>query len=154
MEYDPLMSQCQRYTAAPANAAQPLATSRMDRLMVNGTPLATPDAEPKLDRMSLRTMPLWVRTSGPLDPSPGYGPAVSCGISVLQLAAPVAATAEAAPVAAFVAPAVALDVAEVGLSPADAQPASAARPAPASRPSIRRRCNTVETSNCSPRSWS
>jgi len=31
--------------------------------------------------MSLRTMPGWVNTLGPLEPSPGYGPAVSSGIS-------------------------------------------------------------------------
>ena len=30
---------------------------------------------PKLDRMSWRTTPDWARTSGPLDPSPGNGPA-------------------------------------------------------------------------------
>src|SRR2546426_7440656 len=49
-------------------------------LMLSGTPWAMPDADPKLDRMSLRTTPLWVRTSGPFDPSPGYGPPVSSGI--------------------------------------------------------------------------
>ncbi|WP_342353734.1 hypothetical protein [Gordonia zhaorongruii] len=31
--------------------------------------------------MSLRTMPARCSTSGPFDPSPGYGPAVSSGIS-------------------------------------------------------------------------
>ncbi|WP_410635980.1 hypothetical protein [Amycolatopsis sp. cmx-4-83] len=31
--------------------------------------------------MSARTMPLCSSTSGPLEPSPGYGPAVSSGIS-------------------------------------------------------------------------
>ena len=36
---------------------------------------------PKLDRMSLRTTPLCSSTSGPFDPSPGYGPAVSSGTS-------------------------------------------------------------------------
>ena len=41
---------------------------------------ATPDAEPKLDRMSLRTTPLWFSRSGPFEPSPGNGPAVSSGI--------------------------------------------------------------------------
>ena len=30
--------------------------------------------------MSLRTIPLCVRTSGPFEPSAGYGPAVSSGI--------------------------------------------------------------------------
>ena len=43
-------------------------------------PVATPDAAPTLDLMSLRTMPLSVRTLGPFVPSPGYGPAVSFGI--------------------------------------------------------------------------
>ena len=32
--------------------------------------------------MSLRTTPLWVSTLAPFDPSPGYGPAVSSGVSV------------------------------------------------------------------------
>jgi len=40
------------------------------------------DADPKLVVMSLRTMPVSVRTLTPLEPSPGYGPAVSSGISV------------------------------------------------------------------------
>ena len=39
-----------------------------------------PVDEPKLERMSLRTTPLWVSTFGPFEPSPGYGPAVSSGI--------------------------------------------------------------------------
>src|SRR5438046_5028797 len=58
----------------------------MARLIVSGTPAATVDEFPKLDRMSWRTTPLWVRTSGPFEPSPGNGPAVSAGISVLQSA--------------------------------------------------------------------
>ena len=37
--------------------------------------------EPKLEVMSLRTMPLSVSTLVPLEPSPGYGPAVSSGSS-------------------------------------------------------------------------
>src|SRR5262249_25517291 len=40
--------------------------------------------------MSLRTMPLLVNTFGPFEPSPGEGPAVSCGIAVVQFAAGVA----------------------------------------------------------------
>jgi hypothetical protein len=36
-----------------------------------GTPSATPDAEPKLERMSLRTTPDSLSTLGPFDPSPG-----------------------------------------------------------------------------------
>ena len=39
--------------------------------MVVGTPLAVPDASPKLVVMSLRTTPLSVSTFGPLEPSPG-----------------------------------------------------------------------------------
>ncbi|MEU4693476.1 hypothetical protein [Actinoplanes sp. NPDC023714] len=46
-----------------------------------GTPSAVVDESPKLDRMSLRTIPLSSSTSGPFEPSPGYGPAVSSGIS-------------------------------------------------------------------------
>jgi hypothetical protein len=41
------------------------------RTNVNGTPVAVPLDEPKLEWMSRRTMPLSVRTSGPLEPSPG-----------------------------------------------------------------------------------
>jgi hypothetical protein len=50
--------------------------------MVSGTPTAIADADPKLVVMSLRTMPVSVSTLTPLEPSPGYGPAVSSGISV------------------------------------------------------------------------
>ncbi len=60
--------------------------------MVSGTPVATVVLVPNDDVMSLRTTPLWLSTSGPFEPSPGYGPAVSSGISVVQSAA---ATAEA-----------------------------------------------------------
>ena len=38
--------------------------------------------------MSLRTTPLRPSTSGPLDPSPGNGPAVSCGIRVVHVPVP------------------------------------------------------------------
>ncbi|MFC7656896.1 hypothetical protein ACFQV8_11115 [Pseudonocardia benzenivorans] len=37
----------------------------------SGTPCAVVVEEPKLDRMSLRTMPTSSRTFGPLDPSAG-----------------------------------------------------------------------------------
>src|SRR5215204_4860847 len=50
--------------------------------MVSGSPSATPLAEPKLDVMSLRTMPCSTSTFGPFVPSAGYGPPVSCGIRV------------------------------------------------------------------------
>ncbi|WP_244871067.1 hypothetical protein [Catellatospora sp. IY07-71] len=53
-----------------------------------GTPSAVVLAAPKLDRMSDRTTPLCSSTSGPFEPSPGYGPAVSSGISP-DAAAPV-----------------------------------------------------------------
>src|SRR5206468_6116664 len=53
------------------------------------TPPATFVDVPKLDRMSLRTTPLWVRTSGPFEPSPGNGPAVSSGITAQSAAAAV-----------------------------------------------------------------
>lgn len=38
-------------------------------------------------RRSLRTMPVCCSTSGPFEPSPGYGPAVSSGISASGSAA-------------------------------------------------------------------
>ena len=53
----------------------------MARRMVSGTPGATVVDEPKLERMSERTTPLSASRSGPLEPSPGNGPAVSSGIS-------------------------------------------------------------------------
>jgi len=41
-------------------------------LLVLAIRLPTPTEDvPKLDRMSLRTTPLWVRMSGPFEPSPG-----------------------------------------------------------------------------------
>ena len=48
--------------------------------MVSATPSAVPERPAKLERMSLRTTPVWLRTLAPLEPSPGYGPAVSSGI--------------------------------------------------------------------------
>ncbi len=53
---------------------------------MSGTPWAVVVDDPKLERMSWRTTPLWFRTSGPFDPSPGNGPAVSSGMTA-QLAA-------------------------------------------------------------------
>lgn len=47
--------------------------------MVAGTPAAVPEYAPKLLVMSLRATPDSMRTLGPLLPSPGYGPAISCG---------------------------------------------------------------------------
>jgi hypothetical protein len=60
-------------------------------LIVSGTPAATPDAVPKLDRMSFLMTPVCARTSGPFDPSPGKGPAVSSGIGSQLAAEPVVA---------------------------------------------------------------
>src|SRR5215210_6424269 len=77
------MLQCHRYTAAPASGVPPPATSSSVISTVAGTPSATPEASPKLLVMSRRTTPLSVRTFGPLEPSPGYGPAVSSGISAV-----------------------------------------------------------------------
>ncbi len=54
------------------------------RWIVSGTPSATVDDDPKLERMSLRTTPLWLRTSGPFEPSPGKGPAVSSGMTAQE----------------------------------------------------------------------
>lgn len=53
---------------------------------VIGTPAAVAEPLPKLDRMSLRTTPDSVSTFAPLEPSPGYGPAVSSGISPVEVA--------------------------------------------------------------------
>ena len=52
-------------------AAQLAAVSTTLSLMARGTPSATPLADPKLDRMSLRTTPSSVSTLTPFDPSPG-----------------------------------------------------------------------------------
>src|SRR4051794_19788795 len=49
--------------------------------IVYGTPAAVPVAPSKLVVMSLRTTPFSFSTSGPLEPSPGYGPPVSSGIT-------------------------------------------------------------------------
>src|SRR5512141_3009586 len=115
------------YTAAPGSGAPPPASTSVS-LIVVGTPSATVVLEPKLERMSLRTMPVSDSTSTPLDPSPGKGPAVSSGITCSAAAEVLgAAVALGADV---VACAAALDVADDLLS--DPQPAiSAASPAPA-----------------------
>jgi len=52
-------------------AASPVAASRTVSLMVSGTPSAVVVDEPKLERMSLRTMPESSSTLGPFEPSPG-----------------------------------------------------------------------------------
>jgi hypothetical protein len=60
---------------------------------VYGTPSATPLALPKLERMSLRTTPLSDSTLTLFDPSPGYGPAVSSGITEQDVTAAVVVVA-------------------------------------------------------------
>ena len=103
-----------------------------------GTPSAVPLASPKLDRMSLRTIPLCSRTSGPLDPSPGYGPAVSSGISPDAAAADDEDDDEVP------------ELLELEPAPQAARPTVAA-PMP-KRPRSRRRLSSVPTSKPSP--WS
>ena len=94
--------------------------------------------------MSLRTTPLSASTFGPLEPSPGNGPAVSSGISVV--ASPPLAVAEV--------------VRRRGRRSAAAvrgepQAASASEPMlPANTVTARRRLISLGRSNCSPRSWS
>ena len=48
-----------------------LAWSRITRVTVRGTPPALVVDDPKLEVMSLRTIPLSSKTFGPFDPSPG-----------------------------------------------------------------------------------
>ena len=112
----------------------------MASLTVSGTPVAVPENSPKLERMSLRTTPLSVSTSGPLEPSPGNGPAVSSGM-----------TAQVAPVVAA-APTLA-----VGLATADgAQAANATTPAlkPAYPKSCSARRRSMSVSMSKRRPWS
>src|SRR5262245_31611044 len=111
--------------------------------MVNGTPSATPLAEPMLRVMSERTTPSWVRMFGPLEPSPGNGPAVSSGMGEQSVdaeldAAAVVADVPAALVDAPVVDAPVVDAPVVEAPVVDAlssspQPTTAMRPAPASR---------------------
>jgi hypothetical protein len=76
----PVWLQCQTYTAWPASGSQVAALTSV-RVSRNTSPAAVPDAEPTLDRRSLRSIPAIVSAFGPLVPSPGYGPAVSVGIT-------------------------------------------------------------------------
>jgi hypothetical protein len=87
-----------------------------------------------------------------LEPSPGYGPAVSSGIAAL-LDAVIVEVAPAAAVVAVVA-VVGAVVADVDALPRDAQPTRAARPAPANSFSIPRRATSAGKSWARPRSWS
>jgi hypothetical protein len=114
--------------------------------MVSGTPAATPLAAPKLEVMSLRTMPLSVSTLGPFDPSAGNGPAVSAGM---------ASSVEVEPVVVDVAPPVApLPVVPLVAVVPEAHPTRATRPAPASILSACRRSRRVTRSWARPRSCS
>src|SRR4051812_49883795 len=75
--------------AYPANGAQLLFESTSVSLMVSGTPAAVLPVL-MLVRISLRTIPERVSTftvwfdEFAFEPSAGYGPPVSCGISVTQ----------------------------------------------------------------------
>jgi hypothetical protein len=122
---------------------------------VSGTPVATPDAEPKDLVMSLRTMPDSVSTFGPLEPSPGYGPAVSCGISSTSVPVVVLEVALGLLVVVGVLDVVVVPVVVESVVPVVSveHPATAARPAPANRPRKRRRWR-VRRSYCRPRSCS
>ena len=121
------------------------------RLIVSGTPSATPLAEPKLDVMSLRTMPLSVRTFGPFEPSPGNGPAVSSGISTHWSTVPLT-WSPAGDEVVDVASSTSTCAAAVGVPLCDVHPTSAVAPTPASSVSARRRLISVRTSNSRPRS--
>ena len=106
--------------------------------MVSGTPAAVVVDEPKLDRMSLRTMPESSSTLTPLDPSAGYGPPVSSGTSVRVPSALVVDE----PLEVLEVPLEAVDEEEpVTVDPVPVlQAASAASaPTPPRRPSARRR---------------
>src|SRR5689334_11306845 len=108
--------------------------------MVSGTPSAERVEEPKLARMSDRTMPLWVSAFGPLEPSPGYGPAVSSGMvfSASEAVAPEE------------------DDVVVGSAEVVIDGAQATRVRPAAPPSSDNAClrpTRVARSNWRPRSW-
>ncbi|MEV4144077.1 hypothetical protein AB0J40_10440 [Amycolatopsis sp. NPDC049691] len=77
----PASLQCRAYMATPANGDPLMARSAITSSSVIGTPSAVALPVPKVDRMSARTIPLYSSTSGPFESSPGYGPAVSSGIS-------------------------------------------------------------------------
>ena len=55
---------------------------------MSGTPSAVPFRPAKLDRISVRTTPVWFRTLGPFELSAGKGPAVSSGILLAQVLVP------------------------------------------------------------------
>src|SRR5262245_30856314 len=115
----------------------------MVRSMVNGTPSATPEADPMLEVMSLRTTPSSVRMFGPFVPSPGYGPAVSSGIcsQVVAVVAAAAVVAVVPPVVLDVAPLVDDDVLLPPLLPQAVR--TAAAPSPPNQVSTWRRLGVV-----------
>ncbi len=95
--------------------------------------------------MSLRTTPVWDSTSGPFEPSPGNGPAVSSGMTSHDAASapPVAPALWLAPaVAVAVAPGVALD--PDGLQPTIVNSPALIPPSPSSL-SIRRRSSVARS---------
>ena len=123
-------------------------------VIVNGTPVAVPADEPKLDRMSLRTTPFSASTFGPFEPSPGNGPAVSSGISAHAsppdvepgAASDVADAVDVEPdveaVLVLASPLSAVDDAGLPVSSSVEQATSTAAPAPASILSVVRLANT------------
>src|SRR6478609_5642531 len=125
--------------AAPAYGPHALARSRTANRIVSGTPVATVVLDPNELRMSMRTTPLSDRTSGPFEPSPGNGPAVSSGISVTHSAVP--DEADAAADALAVAPEPVPHATRPRLSPASPMPMR-----------TRRRSMRVSTSKARP--WS
>src|SRR3954447_2098613 len=104
--------------------------------MVYGTPSALPLLPSKLERMSLRTTPLSLSTSGPFEPSPGNGPPVSSGITEHDPTAVEAPVVVVAPVRVVVPPVV------DGLTPVESPPPeqpATARPSPPSSANAPRR---------------
>src|SRR3954454_21186905 len=106
--------------------------------------------------MSERTTALLLSTFGPLDPSPGKGPAVSSGISLDVLPAVVEPDAVVDGIAEleFDALVGAVDAPALESSPPPQATSRVVRPAPANRPSARRRFISLGRSKSSPRSWS
>ena len=106
-----------------------------------GTPSTDPFPSTEFFR-SRRSIPVSSKTSGPFEPSPGYGPAVSVFISVRELLlADVVLSVLAVPFA----------PAPVFWVPEAPHAAKAVAPAPTPKtPSSRRRLNTVPMSNARP----
>ena len=117
---------------------------------VSGTPAAVPEYEPKLDRMSRRTIALSVKTFGPFEPSPGKGPAVSSGIAVVALDVELDVELDVADADVVDVVSVVALVSELPFEPQAA--ANVTRPAPASSWSARRRSTSLGRSNARPRS--